>query len=265
MKAYTNTSINMNKFLHRIKLFVKMLALLVNPAVFFCLHYKNFLDQLVLIGPNSLFITMITSFFVSLVLSLQIVKEFLYLNATDLVGSILAISFIRELSPVLTSIIIIGRVGSFFTAEIATMTITEQIDALFILGINPINYLFLPRVLAMVLTLPILNVFSLFTSFISSSFICFTIYSIDASSFFQSLLYSVFFIDIFKSTLKILIFALFISIISCVWGITTTGGSKGVGLATTSSVVMSLIAVFILNFILSYFLFSDLVSSFEIL
>nr|YP_010851556.1 hypothetical protein Ycf63 [Echinothamnion hystrix]WGH14542.1 hypothetical protein Ycf63 [Echinothamnion hystrix] len=265
MRVYIDTYINMNKFIHRIKLFVKMLAFLANPNVFFCLHYKDCLDQFVLIGPNSLFITMITSFFVSLVLSLQIVKEFLYLNATDLVGSILAISFIRELSPVLTSIIIIGRVGSFFTAEIATMSITDQIDALFILGINPINYLFLPRILAMVLTLPVLNLFSLFTSFISSSFICSTIYSIDVSFFFQSLLYSVFFLDIFKSTLKILIFGLFISIISCVWGITTTGGSKGVGLSTTSSVVTSLIVVFILNFILSYFMFSDLVSSFEIL
>nr|YP_010851160.1 hypothetical protein Ycf63 [Aphanocladia delicatula]WGH14145.1 hypothetical protein Ycf63 [Aphanocladia delicatula] len=265
MRLRIYKSISMNEFIYRTKLFVKMLACLVNPTVLFRLSYKDLLDQLVLIGPNSLFIIMITSFFVSLVLSLQIVKEFLYLNATDLVGSVLAISFIRELSPVLTSIIIIGKIGSFFTAEIATMSITEQIDALLILGINPINYLFLPRVFAMILTLPFLNLFSLFTSFISSSFICSVIYSIDSAFFFHSLLYSVFFIDIVKSTLKVLVFGLFISIISYVWGITTKGGSKGVGLSTTSSVVTSLTIVFILNFILSYFMFSDLVSSFEIL
>nr|WGH12764.1 hypothetical protein Ycf63 [Echinothamnion sp.] len=255
----------MNKFIDRIKLFIKIIACLANPTIFFRLRYRDVLDQVILIGPDSVFITMITSFFVSLVLSLQIVKEFLYLNATDLVGSVLAISFIRELSPVLTSIIIIGKVGSLFTAEIATMSITEQIDALFILGINPISYLFLPRVVAMILTLPILNLFSLLTSFISSSFICSIIYSIDTSFFFQSLFYSVFFIDILKSTLKILVFGLFISIISCVWGITTIGGSKRVGLSTTSSVVTSLIVVFVFNFILSYYLFSDLLSSFEIL
>nr|YP_010619023.1 hypothetical protein PNW47_pgp159 [Pterosiphonia complanata]WAX03036.1 hypothetical protein [Pterosiphonia complanata] len=255
----------MNEFISRIKLFIKVLASLANPIIFFRLNYKNLLDQLILIGPNSLLITMVTSFFISLVISLQIVKEFLYLNATELVGSVLAISFIRELSPVLTSIIVIGKVGSFFTSEIATMSVTEQIDALFILGINPINYLLLPRIFAILLMLPILNLFSLFTSFMSSSFICFIIYSIDPIFFFQSLFYSFLYLDICKSLLKTIIFGIFIAIVSCVWGMTTRGGSKGVGLSTTSSVVTSLLFVFILNFFLSYFMFSSVVSSFELL
>nr|YP_010619215.1 hypothetical protein PNY92_pgp160 [Amplisiphonia pacifica]WAX03228.1 hypothetical protein [Amplisiphonia pacifica] len=255
----------MKKFICRIKLFFKVLVSLANPMVFLQLDYKILLDQMIIIGPNSLLITMVTSFFISLVLSLQIVKEFLYLNATELVGSILAISFIRELSPVLTSIIVIGKVGSFFTSEIATMSVTEQIDALFILGINPINYLFLPRIIAILLMLPILNLFSLFTTFMSSSFICSILYSIDPSFFFQSLWYHFVYLDICKSLLKTLIFGLFIALISCVWGITTKGGSKGVGLSTTSSVVTSLLFVFILNFLLSYFMFNDLVSSFELL
>nr|YP_009399446.1 hypothetical protein [Dictyomenia sonderi]ARW69052.1 hypothetical protein [Dictyomenia sonderi] len=255
----------MNKFICRIKLFFKVLVSLGNPIIFLRLDYKSLLDQMILIGPNSLLITMVTSFFISLVLSLQVVKEFLYLNATELVGSILAISFIRELSPVLTSIIVIGKVGSFFTAEIATMNVTEQIDALFILGINPISYLLLPRIFATLLMLPMLNLFSLLTSFMSSSFICSIIYSIDPSFFFQSLLYRCLYFDVGKSLLKTLIFGLFISIISCVWGITTTGGSKGVGLSTTSSVVTSLLVVFILNFLLSYLMFNNFVSSFELL
>nr|YP_009393248.1 hypothetical protein [Symphyocladiella dendroidea]ARW61810.1 hypothetical protein [Symphyocladiella dendroidea] len=255
----------MKEFICRIKLFFNVFVFLANPIIFLRLNYKVLLDQIILIGPSSLLITMVTSFFISLVLSLQIVKEFLYLNATELVGSILAISFIRELSPVLTSIIVIGKVGSFFTSEIATMSVTEQIDALFILGINPIDYLFLPRILAILLMLPILNLFSLFTTFMSSSFICSIIYSIDPSFFFQSLLYRFLYLDILKSLLKTLVFGLFIAIISCVWGITTTGGSKGVGLSTTSSVVTSLLFVFILNFLLSYFMFNNLVSSFELL
>nr|YP_010619603.1 hypothetical protein PN023_pgp161 [Tayloriella tenebrosa]WAX03616.1 hypothetical protein [Tayloriella tenebrosa] len=255
----------MNEFIYRIKLFFKVFISLANPITFFQLDYKVLLDQLILIGPNSLLITMVTSFFISLVLSLQLVKEFLYLNATEFVGSILAISFIRELSPMLTSIIVIGKVGSFVTSEIATMSVTEQIDALFILGINPVNYLLLPRICAIFLMLPILNLFSLFTSFMSSSFICSIIYSIDPIFFFQSLLYNFLYLDICKSLLKTLIFGLFIAIISCVWGITTTGGSKGVGLSTTSSVVTSLLFVFILNFLLSYLMFNNLVSSFELL
>nr|YP_010619797.1 hypothetical protein PNW48_pgp161 [Symphyocladia marchantioides]WAX03810.1 hypothetical protein [Symphyocladia marchantioides] len=255
----------MKEFVCRVKLFFKVFVSLANPIIFFRLNYNVLLEQIILIGPNSLLITMVTSFFISLVLSLQIVKEFLYLNATELVGSILAISFIRELSPVLTSIIVIGKVGSFFTSEIATMSVTEQIDALFILGINPIDYLLLPRILAVLLMLPMLNLFSLFTTLMSSSFICSIIYSIDPIFFFQSFFYSFLYLDICKSLLKTLIFGLFIAIISCVWGITTTGGSKGVGLSTTSSVVTSLLFVFILNFLLSYCMFNNLVSSFELL
>nr|YP_009397581.1 hypothetical protein [Dipterosiphonia australica]ARW66767.1 hypothetical protein [Dipterosiphonia australica] len=255
----------MNKFVDRIKFSFKVLMSLANPSIFSFFSYKSLLKQIILIGPNSVLIIMMTSFFISLVLSLQIVKEFLYLNATSSVGSILAIAFIRELSPVLTSIIAIGKIGSLFASEIATMKVTEQIDALFILGINPISYLILPRVMALLLMLPMLNFCSLFTGFMSSSFTCFTFYAIHPSFFFSSLFYSCFYIDIFKSTLKTLIFGFFISIISCVWGITTNGGSQGVGLSTTSSVVTSLIVTFILNFILSYIMFSNLSSSFEVL
>nr|YP_009398190.1 hypothetical protein [Thaumatella adunca]ARW67376.1 hypothetical protein [Thaumatella adunca] len=253
----------MHEFIQRFILFNKILISLINPIIFKDINYKNLLDQLRVVGPNSLFITMLTSFFISLVLSLQIVKEFLYLNASDLVGSILAISFIRELSPVLTAIIVVGKVGSFFTSELATMIVTEQIDALFMLGINPVYYLIVPRVISVILMLPLLNIFSLFTSLISSSFICFILYNIDPYFFFRSAFYNLLYLDFFKSIIKTLVFALFISLISCIWGITTKGGSKDVGLSTTSSVVTSLICIFILNFILSYVMFDNLLSLFQ--
>ncbi len=169
----------MNKLIIRSKLFLKILGSLVNPLILISINKKKLFDQIIIAGPKSLLITAMTSFFISLVFSLQIVKEFLYLNATDLVGSMLAISFIREMSPVLTSIVVIGKVGSFFTSEIATMYFTEQIDSLIILGINPIEYLIIPRVIAVLIMLPILNLFSVLTSFISCSFICFIIYSIN--------------------------------------------------------------------------------------
>nr|YP_009398391.1 hypothetical protein [Lophocladia kuetzingii]ARW67577.1 hypothetical protein [Lophocladia kuetzingii] len=247
----------------KIILLAKILYYLLNGLIFNDWKFLILLEQFKIVGPSSLFVVLITSFFISLVFSLQIVKEFLYLNAINLVGSILAISFVRELSPVLTAIIIVGKVGSLFTSELATMVITEQIDALYLLGINPIDYLLLPRILAVICILPLLNFFSILTSFISSAFICFILYDIDPLFFFYSIFYNSLYIDILKSLLKTVIFGLFIALLSCVWGMTATGGSKGVGLSTTSSVVISLISVFIIDFLLSYLLFDSLSSVFS--
>nr|ARW69257.1 hypothetical protein [Polysiphonia sp.] len=255
----------MYKLRFKIKLLIKILYNLSKLSTIIKLDNEVFIIHMLLIGFDSLLITMVTSFFISLVLSLQIVKEFVYLNATDLIGSVLTISFIRELSPVLTAIIFIGKVGSAVTSELATMKVSEQIDCLFILGIDPIAYLVLPRVIAAACTLPLLNLFFLFTSCISSSFICFVLYSISPAFFLSIFFYIAFYTDILRSILKAFIFGLVISTVSCTWGITTIGGSKGVGFATTSSVVVSLVLIFILNFILSYLMFYDSLSTFEIL
>ena len=166
------------------KIIISLFDQLITQTLIF--DISSLVYQLSIVGPNSLFITVITSFFISLVLSLQIVKEFLYLDALQLVGSILSIAFIRELSPVLTSIIIIGRVCSLFTAQLASMVATEQIDVLLVLGINPINYLIIPRVLSMIIGLPLLNILSILTGLISSSFICFVLYNIHPTLFFVS-------------------------------------------------------------------------------
>nr|ARW63662.1 hypothetical protein [Chondria sp. (in: red algae)] len=255
----------MNSLYHKILLFVKILIFLLyhlsGNTIGCCIMSSIYYIKIFI--PNSIFITIITSFFISFVFSLQMVKEFLYLNAVQLIGSILSISFIRELSPVLTSIIVIGRVASLFTSQLASMLVTEQIDALLVLGINPINYLIIPRILSMVIGLPLLNIISIFTSLISGSFVCFILYGIHPNVFLSSVVYNYFFLDLFKSILKTLGFAVFISITSCVWGITSRGGSHGVGLSTTSSVIVCLILVFILNFLLSYLLFNNLISSFE--
>nr|YP_010170903.1 hypothetical protein K8K75_pgp163 [Chondria tumulosa]QSD57044.1 hypothetical protein [Chondria tumulosa] len=256
----------MNQLYRKISLFMKIFIFLL---YYLCgrgskLDLSSLKYQLRIVFPNSLFIIVITSFFISLVFSLQILKEFLYLNAVQLIGSILSISFVRELSPVLTSIVIVGRVCSLFTAQLSTMVITEQVDALLVLGINPVNYLIVPRVLSMIISLPLLNIISILTSLVSGSFVSFLLYKIQPTIFFESIFYSYFFSDLLKSLFKTFVFALFISIISCSWGITSIRGSEGVGISTTSSVVMCLISVFVLNFILSYLLFNNLISSFQL-
>lgn len=247
--------------------FYKAVTRKVCVKIFFilrCLDIYDVLEQMLIIGPGSLTISLVTAFFVSMVFALQVAKELLYLNAINLVGSILTIAFVRELSPVLISVIIIGRVGSSFTAELATMKVTEQVDALYLLNTNPIVYLVFPRVTACIIMLPILNFLSLATSIASSAFICFELYSIDPKTFFISSFAALSLIDLFKSLLKTLVFAIVISIISCYWGLSTKGGAKGVGSSTTSSVVISLLSIFILDFILSYLMFHDLGSIIQI-
>nr|YP_009488610.1 putative ABC transporter permease protein Ycf63 [Grateloupia filicina]AWD77315.1 putative ABC transporter permease protein Ycf63 [Grateloupia filicina] len=236
------------------------------------IHYRiskiellNTLDQIQLVGPGSLSISLMTACFVGFVFTLQVAKEFLYFDAVSLIGAVLTIAFVRELSPVLTSVIIIGRIGSCFTAELATMKVTEQIDALYLLHTDPLIYLVLPRILACMIMLPILNIFSFATSLAGSAFICFVLYGIDPVLFFLSSFSSLSFLDIIKSLLKTIIFGFAISIISCFWGLTAKGGAKGVGQSTTSSVVTCLLTVFILDFVLSYLMFSNLESSIKTL
>nr|YP_010198924.1 hypothetical protein LK147_pgp167 [Hydropuntia urvillei]UAD88373.1 hypothetical protein [Hydropuntia urvillei] len=226
-------------------------------------NHINILEQIKIVGPDSLSIVIVTAFFVGIVFTIQIVKEFLYINSVSLIGSVLTIAFIRELSPVLTSVIIIGRIVSYFTSELATMSVTEQLDALYLLDANPLRYLVLPRIIACTLMLPCLNIISFITSLFSSSFICFTIYNVHPYIFFTSSLSSLMIQDIFKSLFKTLIFGCFISVISCFWGLTATGGAKAVGQSTTLSVVTSLLVIFVFDFLLSYVMFNKIESSIQ--
>nr|WCH57059.1 hypothetical protein [Hypnea musciformis] len=229
------------------------------------LELEILLEIMFIVGPESLTISLITAFFVSIVFTLQIAKEFLYLNATILVGAVVNMAFLRELSPVLTSVIIIGRIGSCFTAELATMKVTQQIDALHVLNTDPLFYLIIPRIFSCILLLPVLNFLSFITSLASSAFICFTLYSITPSVFFNSVFSSLSLLDLLKSSFKSVFFGFVISFISCLWGLLAKGGAKGVGKVTTSSVVVSLLSIFIVNFLLSYCMFSDLGSSLKII
>lgn len=251
--------------LKRIILIFKIILALFKPSNYRKINRATLILQLQFVGNNSLGIILLTAFFVGMVFSFQIIKELLYLNAANFIGSILAISFIRELSPILTSIIIIGRIGSSFTSELASMYITEQIDALYILGINPVIYLILPRLYACCLMLPILNILSFATSLSSSAYLCFILYNIDSRIFFSSALLSLSYLDILKSSLKSCVFAIVISVISCTWGLSKIANTKDVGVVTTSSVVISLVVILSLDFLLSYLMFNSVQGTFQLL
>jgi phospholipid/cholesterol/gamma-HCH transport system permease protein len=219
------------------------------------IHRRNTVEQMATVGPESLLIALITAGFVGMVFTIQVSREFISLGAGAAVGGVLAISLSRELAPVLTAVVLAGRVGSAFAAEIGTMRVTEQIDALYMLKTDPIDYLVIPRVIACCLMLPILTVLSLITGMAGGLLIATNLYGISQRVFLESAQNFVSLWDLCSAPIKAFVFGALIAIIGSSWGMTTTGGAKGVGQSTTTAVVTSLLAIFIINFFLSYLMF----------
>ncbi|WP_096587496.1 MlaE family lipid ABC transporter permease subunit [Calothrix sp. NIES-2098] len=219
------------------------------------IHWRNTKEQMAAVGPDSLFIALVTAVFVGAVFTIQVAREFINFGAGNLVGGVLAVALTRELSPVLTAVILAGRVGSAFAAEIGTMRVTEQIDALLMLKTDPIDYLVIPRVLACCLMLPILTLLSLVTGMLGGLVIASNLYSISDTTFLDSARNLLGIWDICSALIKAFCFGILIAVIGCSWGLTTTGGAKGVGQSTTTAVVTALLIIFVSNFFLSWLMF----------
>jgi phospholipid/cholesterol/gamma-HCH transport system permease protein len=219
------------------------------------INRRNTIEQMAAVGPESLWIAIITAAFVGMVFTIQVAREFLYFGAGQAVGGVLALALTRELAPVLTAVVIAGRIGSAFAAEIGTMKVTEQIDALYVLKTDPIDYLVLPRVIACCLMLPILTLLSLLVGIVSGLFISSNLYGISQTVFLDSVRNFMGIWDIVTAIIKAVVFGALVAVIGCSWGLTTTGGAKGVGQSTTTAVVTALLAIFITNFFLSWIMF----------
>jgi len=222
------------------------------------IHRRNTIEQMAFVGPQSLLINTITAGFVGMVFTIQVAREFLNFGAGSAVGGVLAVALARELSPVLTAVIVAGRVGSAFAAEIGTMQVTEQIDALYILRTDPIDYLVIPRVIACCIMVPILTLFSLIIGMTGGLLIATSQYSIAQSVFLESARNFMGVTDLLNATIKGGVFGGLVAIIGCSWGLTTSGGAKGVGESTTTAVVTALMAIFITNFFLSWVMFQGM-------
>lgn len=227
------------------------------------IHRRNTLEQMAVVGPDSLVIALITASFVGMVFTIQVAREFINFGAGTAVGGVLAIALTRELAPVLTAVVIAGRVGSAFAAEIGTMQVTEQIDALYILKTDPIEYLVVPRLIACSIMLPILTILSLITGMAGGLLIATTIYNLSDTVFLDSAQNFLGLWDLISALIKASVFGALIAIIGCNWGLTTTGGAKGVGQSTTTAVVTALLAIFITNFVLSWLMFQGAGSAFQ--
>jgi len=216
---------------------------------------RNTIEQMAVAGPDSLLIALVTAGFVGMVFTIQVTREFINFGAGSAVGGVLALTLARELAPVLTAVVLAGRVGSAFAAEIGTMQVTEQIDALQLLKTDPIDYLVIPRVVACALMLPLLSILAFITGMTGGLIVSNLLYGISQTVFLDSARNFLGVWDLLSAMVKALVFGVMVAIIGTSWGMTTTGGAKGVGQSTTTAVVTALLAIFITNFFLSWIMF----------
>lgn len=211
-------------------------------------------DQLLQLSIRSVPMTIITSAFVGMAFTLQVTKEFIRFGAGEMIGGIVAMAMWRELSPLITGVVFSGRVGAAISAELGSMKVTEQIDALEALSQSPIKYLVIPRIIACIIGLPLLVGLSDIVGFLSG-FLIANSANINPYAYFGSAESMLTIHDIVGGLIKAVVFGFVIAVISCHKGLSAKGGAKGVGIVTTRAVVASLIAVFVLNYFLSTLLF----------
>lgn len=211
--------------------------------------------QMAKLGADSLPIVLMTIMFTGMVLAVQTAKEFVRFGAASSVGGIVAIAMGRELAPVLTGVVVAGRIGAVIAAEIGTMKVTEQIDALRVMAANPIAYLVVPRFLAAVLMMPLLVVFANAIGSIGGWLVAVNYAEISSFTYINSIQVFTEPFDLIGGMIKGAFFGAIIAIIGCYKGLMAQQGAEGVGKATTAAVVSSIILIFITNYFLSVILF----------
>jgi len=203
------------------------------------------------IGVRSISIVAITSLFIGMVLALQTAYSLADFGGSLLIGKVVSLSLIRELAPVLMALMVGGRVGAGIAAELGTMKVTEQIDALRALATNPVRKLVVPRVLATTIMMPLLTLLACFIGIIGGLIIAVGSLHLSSNYYIRSVIETVKYNDLGSGVGKTFFFGFTIGLIACYNGLRTTGGADGVGRSTTATVVTASIAVLILDFFLT--------------
>lgn len=212
------------------------------------------LPSFYLVGVRSVPVVAITGMFIGMVMGVQMFHQFNRMGLASRLGSLINITLVRELGPVLAATMLAGRVGSSMAAELATMKVTEQVDALTTLGANPIHYLVVPRLLACSLLVPLLTILADFMGIMGGALICTRVFGIEAHYYWQHSQGYVQMYDIFSGLIKSWFFGTAIGLISCHRGLNSQPGAEGVGRASTESFVASFIVILILDFFLGLLL-----------
>ncbi len=227
-----------------------LIALLRAP-----IRIKRLFEQMNTIGVGSFSIIILTGGATGAILALQSYNGFKRFGAEEFIGTIVALSLTRELGPVLTALMVTGRAGSAMAAELGTMQITEQIDALKTLRIDIQHYLIIPRILGSVIILPFLTVFSMIFGIVGGYFISTFVLGVNGEVYITGIKTYLELSDITGGLIKSAFFGLILGWVGCFKGFYTYGGAKGVGASTTESVVVSSILILISDYFLTAFLF----------
>ena len=212
---------------------------------------REIVNQLEQLGVASVGIVVVTSVFIGMVMAVQFAFGLRKFGGMEYTGRVIALSFARELAPTLTAIIVGGRIGSGMAAEVGAMNVTEQIDAVRALGADPLKKLVWPRLMASVIVMPILGGFALVLGFIGAMVVTDLEFQVPAAFFYRSALSVVTMPDILAGLIKTPVFGAIIALVGCHFGLTTTGGTAGVGHSTTRSVVTISIAILIADLFLT--------------
>jgi phospholipid/cholesterol/gamma-HCH transport system permease protein len=212
------------------------------------------IQQCEFIGVQSLPIIVLTSAFTGAVFALQSYRAFALFQAESMVGGTVGVALTRELGPTLTGLLVTGRAGSAIAAEIGSMRVSEQIDALDAMAVDPISYLVKPRLWAAMLMMPLLTAAFDAIGVFGSWFICIQVLDMSEPEFMVRLRDWVDWDDIWSGLLKAWVFGVIMGTVACYKGYYTKGGAKGVGIATTTSVVVSSVAILIANFFIAWML-----------
>ncbi|GAB4390122.1 MAG: ABC transporter permease [Thermodesulfovibrionales bacterium] len=216
---------------------------------------RNLVKQMLEVGVLSVPVVLVTAVFTGMVLALQTYTGFKRFGAESLVGSVVALSMTREMGPVLTGLIVTGRAGAAMAAELGTMRVTEQIDALETLATNPVKYLVVPRFLSGLIMLPALTVVSDIIGIIGGYLITVGLFGASSTLYWRRTWNYLELSDIYNGLIKAAFFGASIALVCCYKGFYTSGGAEGVGRATTGAVVVSFMTILISDYFLSAWLF----------
>ncbi len=215
---------------------------------------RGLFKQMESVGVDSIFVVILTGLFTGGVFTLQVIYGFRMFSAESMVGPTVALAMCRELGPVLTALMVTGRVGSSMAAELGAMRVTEQIDALTVMAADPVKYLISPRVIAGFLMLPLLTAVSDFTGILGGYAVA-VAKGVDPGQFVGRIQENVAVSDIVNGLIKSGVFGLILSSVGCYMGYFTKGGAEGVGRATTQAVVISYVAILISDFLMTAIMF----------
>ena len=222
------------------------------------LQLKLLVHQLYLIGVNSISVVLISGLFTGMVLATQGYHQLIQLSAEGTLGKFVTVSVVKELGPMVTAFVLAGRIGASITAELGTMKVTEQIDALEVMATNPVKYLVVPRFLACAIMLPILTLFAIVFGIAGGYLAAIILFDMNGLFFLKLAQANLFINSIVISLVKASAFGMAIASIGCYKGFTisSAGGAEGVGKSTTGSAVTSLVSILALDAFLNHFLYT---------